>query len=306
MKTMKVEFYKSVTMWFEAFHPHHEEVLLAPGPDEKGTAAEFSVGFDYEKQPKNKWLLFLDVSISFIPRAKILERSCFRIGYKGTWADIFNKSLLDALLKLAIERTIETFIKKCRETDDSFTLEVPGVEGLAASFSQGIIDMYQQYRSQDDIDNKVLDENIYLEFIAGDDPYTLTAVTFFVIDALLFNFDAFDRKNNQEQFEKLMPLTYYYSIKDKCADVQEKDTDLTIKQSILFLQCLDFALQMMMGDLEPTLMKLLASTGIDQETRDEYIKLGTAYFDDIIKSLKESKSTLVNLEEKYDWNSLIR
>jgi len=62
----------------------------------------------------------------------------------------------------------------------------------------------------------------------------------------------------------------------------------------------------MLGDKADILIDKFAEDGMTTEMRNEFFTLGTKVFDNINKMLIKSKATIKNLEEKKDWNKIIR
>ncbi|HLG34813.1 MAG TPA: hypothetical protein VI757_08040 [Bacteroidia bacterium] len=49
-----------------------------------------------------------------------------------------------------------------------------------------------------------------------------------------------------------------------------------------------------------------ASKGLTREKEKEYIKYASDYFNNVLASLKKNKATISNLDNRPDWNTLLR
>jgi len=305
MDELEIQMYYAQQMYFELLHPLHKDAINV---DMEGADyyVHYSVGYDYEQLPSDMKHFYIDVEFIIVPLAKILVRSCFKFEWNGSWEEIMHDQIIQPMVKGSLMTTLSTLNNRLAEHDKSFDDSNMELDKMAASSAEDIIQKYHQYRAPQDQVNLVVDNTMFLEFSAGTDPHVMATVSFMVIDAVLFWYDDFDRKHNQTEFEKMMPLALYFTLKIKCKDLEEEDAELSIKHSILFIQCLDMALQLLLGDHEPLLMQLLAKHGIDTELRDEFIDLGNTFISDVMQSLEASKAHFPALDVKRDWNSLIK
>ena len=304
-KTVNLTMYKSVYLWFEPLHSFHKDVINA-NLDDDILKGEFPVSYDYVLFPADKKRFFLDIGLNLRPIGRIMTRSCFKFKYRYDWYDFMVPDVIEPMVEMAYNEAIKGFLERCQFHGIKIDFELAIPPDAVKESSESIIDDYITNRQESDIANKYMNEHYFIKFTPGTKTSLIVNGTIMIVDALLFNFDDFQTKNNQMHFQKVMSLTCYYSLKLDCFKINHHPVDLTIYYSTMFLLCLDLALQMMMGDLEPKLLEVLKNQGMTPELRDEYIEYSAQFYEKSLKKLADSHTTITNLEERYDWNSLMK
>jgi hypothetical protein len=305
MQNINVNHYKSYYLWFEVFHPLHEEVINAEF-DEINPKADLTANFDYEIVSGDLRHIYIDIGLRYLPVAAILTRSCFEFRFNGKWDKLMVPEFFNAIIPLAIEKCIKGFEEQCIQHNLQAPKEVIINEQITSSITESLIKLYSNYRKYDDVANLYLITKRGLRITTGKKTLRIFKITFAVIDALLYYNDVFDRRNNREMFTEIMPEVVYFSLKLKCLELVNHEIELSIKETVFFLLCLDFSMQILLGDLEETLMKALAKQGMSETVRELYIKNGAEFIDDYNKLLKKCDVSIKNLENRTDWNNLIR
>lgn len=305
MRSLQIRLYKSDILWFNVYHPSQGDVIHSDY-DERQPMVTFSHNFDYETLSAVKKRFFLDIGMKFLPVGEIMFRSQFEFRFKGGWKELMSPEFLDPMVRVGLDKCIQAFREKCLKTSHALSSSFSLPEAFIGDICNHMMDSYSNYRMSEDTSNQVMDTTQGLQFRSGKSILLIVSFTFMVIDAVLYNTDAFDRKHNQEQFGQLMPDVSYHSLKIKCMGLMEHKISLSLKQTVRFIQCLDFTLQMMMGDHEEKIMELLAPQGADKEVQDNFIAEGSNLLEYTTQSFKDSHAHLVDLDKKYDWNSLIR
>ncbi len=298
MKNIKAQLFRSTYLWFE---PNNE-------PKENGAAANISISnnFDYEKLPDGTMRIYLDVSFKYL-RASILVRSGFQFKNKSIlWDNVFVADVINPMVNLAIQKCYQRFTEQCMENHIESPVSFEADEKTIQSITNGIIKQYFTYRKSDDKANEYLIENIGLEFNPGTDSEITIKGTFLIIDEILYHNSKFDKENNQKVFGNIYPLPRYFTIKLNCLEIEEHPVKLSFFDSIMFYQYIDCALQMLLGNKSAILIPAIEALGMNKEIQDSFLKNGTALFKQLNDMLENSNSRITNIENRMNWNSLIR
>jgi hypothetical protein len=128
-----------------------------------------------------------------------------------------------------------------------------------------------------------------------------------IIDEIMFLNPAFDHEHNIKLLaEANLPLALYYSLKNKCLEIEYGTIQLNLFSTILFYVALDLALQMLIGDQTERLQQSLELKNVTPFRQQEFIKFGSEMFLMLKKSLNENGARFTNLENRVDWMKRIR
>ena len=128
-----------------------------------------------------------------------------------------------------------------------------------------------------------------------------------IIDEILFLNPAFDNDHNIQLLEEaILPLPVYYSLKNKCLEIEYGTIQLNLFNTILFYVALDLALQMLIGDQMERLQQSLELKNVTAFRQQEFIKFGSDMFVGLKKSLNENGARFTNLENRVDWMERIK
>ena len=177
---------------------------------------------------------------------------------------------------------------------------------VTTGITKNIINMYSTYRRKDDIANDYLINNTGITWTSGSKTIVLLQGTFIILDAFLYEFPGFDYVHNLKEFEKIMPITKYLTLKFNCWQIENNTVKLSFLNMIFFVQCVDCALKLLLGDKINKLIPQVEKNGMDEEMRGMYITEGAKFVQGIYASLKNSGARVMNLETLYDWDALFR
>jgi len=159
-------------------------------------------------------------------------------------------------------------------------------------------------------DDKKRNPNLFddgLKASVGDNTLLVMKATFMIIDEILFLNPAFDHDHNIKLLEEAnLPLPVYYSLKNKCLEIEYGTIQLNLFSTILFYVALDLALQMLIGDQTELLQQSLELKNVTPFRQQEFIKFGSDMFVGLKKSLNENGARFTNLENRVDWMERIR
>jgi hypothetical protein len=287
---------QSYHLWFEIFDK----------PYEQGFEADITSNYDYEIRPDGTKSVYIDIGLK-LNYASIVYRSCFGFDEKElNWKDIFVPDTVNSMLKAAFIETQNGYKVFCEvnkiRIPESFKLP----DALLERFANTTIEQYTLYRSISDEENAYLINNTILECTFSFEVYYIFKYTFDILDEVLFYHPNFNKVHNREVFSDIIPLPRYATIKSNCKAIERDDVNLNGVDTIIFFQCLDCALQMIVGDKADSILSYLEPQGFDAETQAAFIKSATDHFNLLNNMLKESNARIMNLENRVDWLNIIR
>lgn len=291
MLKLSFQLKQSYHLWFEIFDK----------PYEQGFEADISSNYDYEIQTDwTKWV-YIDIGLK-LNLANVVYRSGFEFNEKAlAWKDIFVSDTIHSLLKIAFNETQKGYIVFCDANKIQLPVNCTIPETLLKPFTNTIIDQYTLYRSISDEQNAYLINTIVLECETGYETHSLFKNTFDILQEVLFYHPSFNKEHNREFFSDIVPLPHYFTLRYNCKSIEYENISLSGYDMIMFFQCLDCALQMLIGNKADALMSYLEQIGIDTETQAEYIKIGTDQFNLLNEMLSNSNAQITNLENRVDW-----
>lgn len=303
-KTLQIEInrYNKVCLWFIPFLPEDAEVINS-GADKEHPKASLNYNFDYEKFLRNKWKFHIDIGFVVIPFAKTCVRSSFSI----TCAEehLFTKEILDKITVVGLETCIEGFNQYCKEHNMPHDWKLPDLEKSAKDYSETIIRQYFTSRKSDDERNAKLQID-GLNFTPGTLTELVVNGTFMVMDEIMFYNRNFNTKANRKTISQLIAFPRYYTLKLNSVDIAKGKVQLTWEQTVYFVLCLDCTLQLLLGEQFEKLKPAIEKEGFNNENINSFIGFGSNLLNEVQKHLKSSNASISNLNQKHDWNMLIK
>lgn len=262
--------------------------------------------YDYEVLLDETKRIYLDIGI----KTNVLAME-YRTGFEFDgdelpWTNIFTPNFIHPLVDIAIKNSRQAYYDSCEEHDISYPHNIELNEEFTESFTSSIIDQYVNHRRLNDEKNERAINTSGLEIEIGTDMDLLFECTFTIIDEILFTNPAFDRTHNIDVFTDHVYTQRYNTIKHCCLQPETDVIELNLFDTIMFLDSLACALQMLVGDKSDLLEAILESKGIDKEQTKSYIKIGTELFAQFCETLENSQARVMNIENQPDWNRLIR
>jgi hypothetical protein len=287
---------QSYHLWFEIFDK----------PYEQGFEADITSNYDYEIRLDGKKWVYIDIGLK-LNYASVVYRSGFEFEEKEiTWKDIFVLDTVNSMLKTAFEETQKGYKVFCKVNKipipDSCTIPVD----LLEPFTKTIVEQYILYRSIDDEEKDSLINTIRFECETGLETILIFKYTFDILDEVLFYHPNFNKEHNRGLISDLVSLSHYATLKSNCKAIELENISLSGYDMVIFFQCLDCALQMLIGNKADLLVSVLEKQGFDSETQAAYIKSGTNQFNQLNQTLKDSNARILNLENRVDWLSIIK
>ena len=293
-------------LWFEILDELHPLVSGIETDSDEDTYA-ISSNFDYEKLPGNVYRMYIDIGLKVVPHAAIITRTSFE--YQNDtlgWNDFFTGSGIQPLVKTALETCLTIFMEQCEVENIDLDWEMTGEDAKVKTITDQFIELYINDRRQYDVENQKMMEEIGLTLTPGLNTRNCMAMTFLIIDEVLYYNPQFHRLQNRINFGEVIPEPLYFTIKMKCLEIKDKDVQLSIFHTIFFLMCLDCALQLVLGDHEAELISKLGERGLNETNRQLFISEGSKWFNVLKEEFLKINFNLSDEALKNDWNRLIQ
>lgn len=295
---------QNIVLWFEPLPENHPR-SIAEGATLAELVSTSSISFDYEHLTSTKWKIHLDIGLHILPIARIAVRSSFFVD--GNDTDVFSMATLLPMYELAFKNMTERFKEKCDEHTIEFNRRIKNTINEKEMFVNGIIDSYFNFRKRDEVLNQKLLAQSFLELSPGINTLIVVNWVFIILDEVLFFNDAFDHEHNQRELAtESIPQPIYHTIKHKFIELEKGNIKFNLFDSILFYLCLDIALQLIIGDNSDALLPALIEKGFTDDKQQKFIETGNDMFRNLQQTLVNSGSTISNLEERKDWNEIIK
>lgn len=290
---------------FQLSQSHHLWFEIFDKPFEDGYNATFAINYDYETLPDDTKWVYIDLSIKQ-HYCSVDYRSGFKISDNDlTWKDIFVFDMIKPMLQIAFAETLKGYIQFCEVNKLELPARAEFPESLIEPFANSIIEKYILYRSVSDEQNDDLINVVTLDAEPGSNIYSIFIYTFEILHEVLFYNPSFNRENNRNVFAEVIPMSRYFTLKYKCKGIERGDITMNGVDMVFFFQCLDCALQMIVGDKAYQIITALEPRGFSGETHVEFIRSGTEEINNFKSLLKQYNARILNLEDHIDWMKLL-
>lgn len=287
---------QSYHLWFEIFDK----------PYEQGINATVDSSFDYETRPDGTMRVYIDIGLK-MNYAAVNYRSGFELEGKGlTWKDIFVYDTISSMVSAAFNECNSGYRVFCEVNKLPLPEHYKVFDKLLASVTNSILERYTSYRSISDAENAYLINTIGFVCESEVENMPTFIYTFDILDEVLFYHPNFNKEHNRDVFSEIVPLPLYATLKKNCKAIEFNDISLSVYDMVMFFQCLDCAMQMLLGSKADSLIAVLEERGFDKEMQSAYIKKGTNYFKELRRMLKDSNARIINFENPVDWMSIIK
>jgi hypothetical protein len=288
------------------FHVDYLWTDIFPTSSFEDEEVALSSNFDYEMLFDGTKRVYFDIGLKMNSVA-IMYRSGIEFdGRDNSWADVFTHDFIFPLVKLSVQNCYEAYSEFCEEHNMLYPHNLDINDIHLETITNSIIEQYVTYRSISDVENAYLINNIGMECDIDDDMFVAFKCTFAILDEILFTNPAFNKGHNREAFSNCVPIQRYATLKHNCMQPDEEVVQFSFYDTIMFFQCLDCALQMLVGDKSDRLLLAKEGKGIDKNMSTTFIKAGTEMFVVLRKMLQSSNARIINIENLPDWNSIIR
>jgi hypothetical protein len=294
--------YENLVLGFMPYTEVEEESLLTEEDDYDIKVGIFPY-FDYEIVTTGQWLVHIDIDIDFVGKAKSRVRTNYEV--KCSFEHLFTHESLDLLYTKAIELCIAGFNDRYKKLDDTYTALDADV--FSEHIPRFVDEAIKRFVARKDNDAMFLGNEFNVISIPKNDFFRfIITATFVIIDEVLYNNTAFDLTHNQEVFHAVIPSAHYYTVRFKCLEISEGDVKLVMSHNIAFHIFVDFAIQMLLDKHLDNLTSGIEARGLDTEQQQKFITFATQFLESSRKFNQEQGIEYGNLDERYDWNAMIK
>lgn len=272
--------------------------------DEEDDLADINFNFDYECIGKEAYLFHIDIGFCIKSWANILVRTSFQVPFQQNLDLLFVREVTMPMVDIALKTCVDAFMQCCENHLIAYPDSIELPKETVDNFSNTMIDLYFNYRKVDDMANKEMIDQHFLSFTPGSITQLMLNGTLMITEQVLWLHPGFNRSHNREIFPVPMPI--YNTIKLKCLKIEDSKIEFNMLQSTFLLLCMDCALSLLFSDHAPLLTQILEALNFTLEDQDKYIKETNKFLISVRKSMEESGTTISNLENRPDWNSIIQ
>ena len=129
--------------------------------------------------------------------------------------------------------------------------------------------------------------------------------TMLVIDEILFNNPAFNRKENQLRLHQIIPPNYYLTLRGDLNKLDQGPVGINFKKYIFLIVAIECVCHILTTDHLDYMEERLDSMNFGEEYRKEYIRIAEPFARDSKANIKSGGLTIGNWENVYDWDKLI-
>ena len=298
---------KSIVNWFYTIDDTHPKAIIAKlSADYKpgNLAVSLSISQNFELEGSDNWTIHIDWGMTIVPLAAISTRVSFN--FIGKEEDVFSMPVLSKMVSTAFNEMKRLYAQQLAayelKLDGDINLSEESITGFTGGLRKGLLIILADYKSRN--------PNLYndgLNVSVGGNTLLIMKATFMIIDEILFLNPAFDHDHNIKLLaEANLHLAVYYTLKNKCLEIEYGTIQLNLFNTILFYVALDLALQMLIGDQTELLQQSLELKNVTAFRQQEFIKFGSDMFAGLKKSLNESGARFTNLENGVDWMKRIK
>lgn len=295
-------------LWKQIFSSEDPDREIFDDPEVIDDQKSFAItsNFDYDITDSENVMLFCDITIR-LPRIAIQSTRCtFKVNLPN-FANVFTLEYLRYPVYMTIFYAFDALKDICEENNLPFP---EGMDPLSPNVDDATLEMicsdminiFQQNRAPNDMDNKELMLEYGLCFTPGWEMRNLLIITFSVIDQLIYTNTAYNRLHNRKVFFAEVPEMRFSSLRLKCAKINDQEINLTDFESIFLLKCIECSVHILLSDKGDRLESVLKEWGADAEVLDNYYKSATELFKIYHKPQVEQ---FLNAP-KPDWEKLIR
>lgn len=294
------EMYQSFLLWF---NPATEAQRILQDGDPDTRQVNCVTEYDYAKVSPGHWRVFLDLRFE----VETIAYMGLRCGFEALAPEenVFSTEAFEVMLEATLEIGLETFETQRKAHNlEPVSLQMEDFAEYQKNIATDFAHSYFEYRQADDHRNEnLMGEGV--RFTAGSHTSLILHGTFMIVDQVLFLNPNFNHSHNQNVFTGIIPLVRYNTLKLKTINIASEEVAFSWLQVVYFLLAMDAALQLMVGDHLDAMTDQLEALGLTEPTRVEYLKQASNMLAEIKEDMRQADMQIVNLEQVYDWNSLI-
>ena len=121
------------------------------------------------------------------------------------------------------------------------------------------------------------------------------------MEEVLFSNLHFNRRKNREKFFEVVPESFFYSLRNKCIQLNEQEITFNQVEVHYWLIAQDCALQMAMSEKADVLTPIMVSRGFT----DEIQKIWYTGAGKLVESCRGTVQDSIESKEKFDWYKIL-
>jgi hypothetical protein len=309
LEPIQMKVIDAIELWYEVYTPANPDArtsgerLIENEVEGEGQLIGILNNYDYADLPDYNWRLYYYITIH-LPDV-VTYTAAIRYEFHAErfdWEDFFDSRSIRSSLTLALKTTIEMFqdfyTRESLTTETEFTKEgyMPD-EALIEKMCEDMENNYYEVRRPVDWSDYSMLTKIHISRPFGNESYLSMTLTFIVLTEILFDNEAYNRKHNREVFFQQVPEMKFYSVWLKCNEMAKGDVALTGSETVVFLPCVECALQVMLSEKGERLIPMLEERKFTKEVRDIWIKT--------CAKLLEAFPKEADAPEDIDWGAVI-
>jgi len=315
-KTLNISFelFKVDILWFEKFSPDNPDLenfvgKFADEPEDPGMPMfVLTCDYDFDIDRDQIRIFYLDTYAKLPHYASLKIRTHYRLEEieDFEWDDLFVPVRLRVLVVNAIQNGLYHFVKHCKANGVTLPAgilehepEIPPHE--IDHLTDHLIDDYFDHRKPF-IESNAGAIAMHAITIPPNQNWIITLhLTLLVMEEVLFYNLHFNRRKNREKFFEVVPEPFFYSLRNKCIQLNEQEITFNQVEVHYWMIAQDCALQMAMGDKADVLTPVILSRGFT----DEIQKIWYTGAAKIVESCRGTVQDSIECKEKFDWYKIL-
>lgn len=310
---MEIELYGNTVLWFDQYSATFPDlnVDVTDPKEDSGEYIKIASSYDFEILKDNECRFYFDLNLRYPNKASLSARYSFKFEEEEfDWDDFFTEGIIKEIIISCTPPTFDCFIETCKEQGVELPPDIERREEenekLYNLLCNNIIKNYSHYRKPLEIANGPDANKISLVCPkSGIIHITMNAV-FITLDEILFNNQQFNLLQNRKAFFNVVPELRFYTLKEKCLEIAEHDVEISVVNMVAFLNCVDCAMQMLLGEKADYLIPVLEKYNITKEYQKDFFQSATSLFASYNKNEKSVDPNYDFANHRIEWNSLIR
>ncbi|MEP7169615.1 MAG: hypothetical protein ABI855_09630 [Bacteroidota bacterium] len=278
-----------------------KELFSPPTSDLNQVEVQFRVDYEIDKLSDNLWIFNMDNYVHAHHEMYLHMRTSFKIPL--TKNDMLSKNILTSFFERGFQHAFlcaHEFYKK--EKKKSGWADFKMLEETKTFLLNNLAERIAGY---DDTADELTG---YLRDCLDIEGTLVERGTILILNEVLFYNSAFNWKQNQDAFSKIIPLRSYVTL--RCIverSSPDKPQTINVGRMLLLMLCIECASQLLTGDHLPALEPALDKVKFDHAIRREFLRQAQEFVKDVLDEFKKINSTFVDMEEEFrDWNALIQ
>ena len=310
---MEIELYGNSVLWFDKYSSTFPDlnVDITDPKEDSNEYMQIAALYDFETLKDDEYRFYFVLNLRFPNLAALSARFSFRLKEEEfDWDNFFTEGTIREIIVTCMPPAFDCFIETCNEQGVELPPDFERREEESEKFydfvSKDIIANYHKNREPLKLANSPDASKIDLVCPkSGIIHITMNAV-FITLDEILFNNQRFNLLSNRKTFFDVVPELRFYTLKEKCLEIANHDVEISVVNMGAFLNCVDCAMQMLLGDKGDYLIPVLEHYNITKEYQKDFFQSVTSLFTTYNEKGKSIDPGYSFANHRKEWNSLIQ